>query len=317
MLILDIEVFIITYNRKNLLEQSINSVLNQSYKPKRITIIDNGSSDGTDQICKKYLKSGVNYIRNIENNQFGVWEQIKNFTNSNYLLVFHDDDIMHPKYLEVVTSNIQKNPELAIICSGMKSFTNQPEIEIINDKTYYLLNNQKDFAYLLYCGFQLPFCSAVYKTEVFKRLIPKFNLYSKLFDRPFMINASEFGKALVLKGKYIHLRIHEYQDSNSIAEGLYINQLIELNKFYYKKLGDSFFNKYGRLFIFLNYNRLYNSYRWMGGKKSNYTFIKFLELNLINKSTSKKAIFFGFIFNYTIGVSYKFIKYLQLNFNFK
>ena len=51
----EITVILINYNQENFLESSIQSVLNQSLKNFEFIIIDNGSSDGSKNIIKKYL----------------------------------------------------------------------------------------------------------------------------------------------------------------------------------------------------------------------------------------------------------------------
>ncbi len=49
---LSVSAIVVTYNRKKLLVESINSLLNQNYLPNQIIVIDNASSDGS----REYLK---------------------------------------------------------------------------------------------------------------------------------------------------------------------------------------------------------------------------------------------------------------------
>ena len=48
---------IVTYNRKELLKESINALLKQNYKNLRILIIDNNSTDGTKEHISEELKN--------------------------------------------------------------------------------------------------------------------------------------------------------------------------------------------------------------------------------------------------------------------
>ena len=48
-----ISVIIPTYNRINLIENAINSVLKQSKKPHDIIVVDDGSDDGTSEMIQK------------------------------------------------------------------------------------------------------------------------------------------------------------------------------------------------------------------------------------------------------------------------
>ena len=68
---MNISVVIPTYNRENLIVRAINSVLNQTLKPKEIIIVDDGSSDNTKEIVKNYpvkyiyqKNFGVSFARN-------------------------------------------------------------------------------------------------------------------------------------------------------------------------------------------------------------------------------------------------------------
>ena len=62
-----ISVVITTFNRAALLDRAINSVLNQSYDDWELVIVDNSSSDNTDQIVKKYTSNKIKMIK-VNNN---------------------------------------------------------------------------------------------------------------------------------------------------------------------------------------------------------------------------------------------------------
>ncbi len=49
-----IDVIIPTYNRANYIMQAVDSVLAQTYKPIKIWVIDDGSTDNTAELMQKY-----------------------------------------------------------------------------------------------------------------------------------------------------------------------------------------------------------------------------------------------------------------------
>ena len=71
--IVNVSVIIPTYNRKNLLKRALHSVSNQTFVPKEIIVVDDGSSDGTkDWVLERFPdvryiyqdNSGVSSARN-------------------------------------------------------------------------------------------------------------------------------------------------------------------------------------------------------------------------------------------------------------
>ena len=53
----NIHILIPTFNRANLIKETIDSVINQSYKFWVLTIVDNNSTDNTVQMIKKKYKN--------------------------------------------------------------------------------------------------------------------------------------------------------------------------------------------------------------------------------------------------------------------
>ena len=50
-----ISIIIPVYNTKKYLDECLNSVFNQTYTNLEIIIIDDGSTDGTGELCNHYL----------------------------------------------------------------------------------------------------------------------------------------------------------------------------------------------------------------------------------------------------------------------
>lgn len=51
---------VVTYNRKEKLKKSINSLLNQSIQPQKIILVDNHSTDGTNILVKEQFEKEIN-----------------------------------------------------------------------------------------------------------------------------------------------------------------------------------------------------------------------------------------------------------------
>lgn len=98
-----ISVVIPTLNRINTLQRALDSVINQTYKPAEIIVVDNGSSDGT----LKFLREQYPKITILTENKIGVSSArnkgIKKSINQ-WIALLDSDDAWHPKKLEIQTS---------------------------------------------------------------------------------------------------------------------------------------------------------------------------------------------------------------------
>ena len=89
---------VVTYNRKELLKECIEALLNQDYKNCHILIVDNASTDGTKEYINEYLKNKkINYVNTGANLggaggfNYGMKEAYK--IGSDFMWVMDDDTI--------------------------------------------------------------------------------------------------------------------------------------------------------------------------------------------------------------------------------
>ena len=98
-----ISVVIPTLNRINTLQRALDSVINQTYKPAEIIVVDNGSSDGT----LNFLREQYPRITILTENKIGVSSArntgIKKSINQ-WIALLDSDDAWHPRKLEIQTS---------------------------------------------------------------------------------------------------------------------------------------------------------------------------------------------------------------------
>ena len=158
-----ISVVITTYNRKELVERAIRSVLNQSLPPFEIIVIDDGSTDGTENFIRekfpmvKYILQNNSGISSARNRGISI-------ASGDWIAFLDSDDEWLRKKNEVQINMLKQNPDFNIC------YTN--EIWIRNGKR---VNQRK--IHTKYGGdiFEkcLPLCiispsSVMIKKEIFK-----------------------------------------------------------------------------------------------------------------------------------------------------
>jgi len=62
-----VSVVIPTYNRAHLLGRAIQSVLNQTYQDFELIVVDDGSSDNTEEVVTNFADPRINYLRHEQN----------------------------------------------------------------------------------------------------------------------------------------------------------------------------------------------------------------------------------------------------------
>lgn len=130
-----ISVIIPVYNVENYVGRCIESLLKQSYSNIELLIIDDGSTDNSSQICKKYA-SRCNKIR-LFHKQNGGLSDARNFglkyAAGNYITFIDSDDFVHTKFLELLLYGLKRNETLASFCSYEEIFSDEFSLTNNND----------------------------------------------------------------------------------------------------------------------------------------------------------------------------------------
>ena len=114
-----ISCMMLTHNRKDFLRESIKGVINQTYKDFELIIIDNGSTDGTEEVVKEFNDERIVYVRNEENFHPGALNQMVNLAKGEYIAICDDDDISLPERFEKSVEFLEKNLDVAMIGGGV------------------------------------------------------------------------------------------------------------------------------------------------------------------------------------------------------
>lgn len=130
-----IGVIIPVYNVEKYLEKCVESILQQTFQDFEIILIDDGSTDGSGEICDAYAKKNKK-IRVIHKENEGV-SSARNRgleENENELITFIDpDDWIEKHYLEILYELICRNHADLVIGGGIDVLDGQRMIETKKD----------------------------------------------------------------------------------------------------------------------------------------------------------------------------------------
>jgi glycosyltransferase involved in cell wall biosynthesis len=105
------------YNGENYLAAALNSILGQSYKRLEIIVSDNGSSDATEQVCRRYasLDPRIRYCRS-EINRGSAWNfnTVFNLGRGEYFKWWAHDDVCDPSYIGKCVSVLERDPSVVL-----------------------------------------------------------------------------------------------------------------------------------------------------------------------------------------------------------
>ena len=168
-----ITVAIPTHNREKYLIDCLKSVLNQTEKDLNIVIFDNCSDYNiSESVAKIDLEQKIKIIKSEKNlGSLKNFNKIKDYNfDSEYLVIFHDDDVMHKDYLKSALNFIEKNKEIVWIGSNINFIKDDKKIfdfKKVNCNNFEKITKSK-LVTLLLDGFNLGYCSIIYKTNVYK-----------------------------------------------------------------------------------------------------------------------------------------------------
>ncbi len=120
-----VSVIVPTYNRSYLLIETINSILHQTFKDFELIIVDNCSSDNTEEVVTEFIKKDprIKYFKHPNN---GVIAINRNFgikqAHGDFIAFCDDDDLWMTRKLEIQLEAFQKSPGMLGIATNALLF---------------------------------------------------------------------------------------------------------------------------------------------------------------------------------------------------
>jgi len=118
-----ISVIIPVYNQGQKLLKTLESLNKQSYQDIEVIIVNDGSSDGVEALCAKYLQtlqSDIHYLFLNQSNQGAPAARNRGYREAkgDYLFFCDADAVLYPKALETLLLNLESNPNISYAYSS-------------------------------------------------------------------------------------------------------------------------------------------------------------------------------------------------------
>ena len=261
----DLEVFILTKDRAALLEKTIESLLRQTLQGFSITVLDNASTDNTAEVVAAFKSPCIRISTAPENlGSLGNLHRSQMMATRKYVLIFHDDDQLHPDYLRTALVYLQAHSDAGLLVSAKRNIRAgaNPDVPSRINRSAIKLNRSL-FATCLFIQNKLAFSGVIYRTDCWKALDLEsvFSPFGKWGDRSIMIEALGNRNAIVLRGPFIYYGRHETQDSRNEGTQTPYTAWLNRERLFKNILGDQLSTFPGLCFCIFSHRRLKSGYK--------------------------------------------------------
>lgn len=271
----DIGVFVLTFNRPEFLARQLDSVLAQTVRPKVVTVLDNGANPETCRVVEARTAQGVRRIGTADLGLRGNLKRAQELcAERKFVALFHDDDWLHPRYLDLAVRVLSAHPDLKLVTceSVMCPFDRFVSPEGETSTCGFLMDEREWASFLLNCGARrYPF--SIYSSEAFRRLdieaISK--AHGRGLDIPIMLDVTTGGMAAFLQCPLAIYGRHPGQDGadpNTLPDvRCWANMLAA----YRRHIGDGLRNIHSFSYAFSCFRKLRSGYRRRGRRTLSYS----------------------------------------------
>jgi len=119
------------YNGRADLSEAVDSLLQQTVVPQQIIIIDDGSTDGTDQLIEEYCQrdARIQLVRNAHGGVSAARNKGLELATGDFIYFMDADDLTGPTLFEDFLREKQACPQLELFCFAANMFLDVPVAE--------------------------------------------------------------------------------------------------------------------------------------------------------------------------------------------
>ncbi len=114
-----VSVIIATYNRAALLSETIESIFNQNFKNFELIVVDDGSTDDTQEMLKGY-GAQLRYLRQENSGPSAARNLGVRHARAPWISIQDSDDLCAPNHLEVLFKYVTMHPDIGMVFANGK-----------------------------------------------------------------------------------------------------------------------------------------------------------------------------------------------------
>ena len=181
-----ISVIIPVYRVEKYLKRCIDSVLRQTFQDFECILVDDGSTDGSGDLCDRYVQAYSNF--SVIHKQNGGLSSARNaaldIAKGDFLCFLDSDDMLHPQALELMLK-VAESSSADMVSSKLSEFSSQSVETPVIDNVYTRKLQQHEVITQLYPTLfgeiSVTACGKLYRKEVFENLrFPEGEIYEDL-----------------------------------------------------------------------------------------------------------------------------------------
>ena len=236
------------YNCREYVREAIDSILGQTFRDFEFLIIDDGSTDDTNEIIRKYSDDRIIIHKNEKNlGLIATLNKGLDLAKGRYIARMDGDDISVSSRLEKQINFLEAHPDYIACGSWVETFKE-------NEKTIDIKYNEKYELIRIKSMYQNHFChgSSLFKTDIVKKYNLRFeNKFIHAEDYYFFVKLSEIGKLYNIQEILLRVRQHN-SNVSALSHQIQHKNSINVIKYQLNKIGinanDINFNLYFRFF---------------------------------------------------------------------
>ncbi len=175
-----VSIIIPVYNTSQFLSRSIESVLNQSFGDFELILVDDGSTDGSGEICESYARRDcrVNVLHQKNGGVSSARNSGLDYAKGDWIFFVDSDDEVLPDGLQVLVNLISNDVDL-VMGGFVEVELDDKTIEINTRTELYLPKKQSVLSLYMGYGSCYPFCGYLWMRLLRRAIIQEHHL---LFD---------------------------------------------------------------------------------------------------------------------------------------